>query len=664
MKNHMLTRVLRTLALAAVVTTPARAAFEEVGVGARATAMGGAVTAAGDDVYAIHYNPASLATLDRPEVGTTYSRLLTGLSDNSNLQNSFLGYARPLAGGRQGTAGFAWNYRTLDSLYRETSLYGSYGRALWAREKPDTWYGGASLKVLNRSLGGTSAAGNAVTNTGIVTNTPDPVLQSGSKTAFDLDLGVLWRVKPRWSAGMMIQHLLEPDVAFSGADSDRLGRNLKFGGAYKTPFSAISADLHFLKAPDGSTDKVFAAALEKWLPTLLHGAFGLRGSLAVGSRDVRRLGAGLAYRIGRMQVDYGFALPLGGVGSAASHRMGLTFRFGRARAAEAALSEALLENLSDMAAPNTETYRYQLENVAQYRRTAIEEFLRQARLDATDGRFADAADKLAQAAAFNPDSAPLAESRDRMKDVAGPVPQLKSYMSVPYEAVLYEAALHYAGGRDREALRKTAYAKALDAADGRAPALEAAITARTGLQPEALPGTVEASTETAASGTEKLAWALMSQMEEALQAKDHQRVLQLGAEVLRVDPENALAHRRIGAAHYALRQHAEALKALRTAYRLEKDPAQRESLKSYITALETIIDRSRVAPAAAPRPAAPVGPGEIERLYDAGVELYSQGRLKEAAGTFKRILELEPGNVSAKRALDRVQSEILQSGGR
>ena len=151
----------------------------------------------------------------------------------------------------------------------------------------------------------------------------------------------------------MIQHLLEPNIGFS--ETDKLGRNIKFGGAYKTPFSTLSGDLRLQSAPDGSTDKIFAFGAEKWLPTLLHGSFGVRGSLANGSRDYRQVAFGLSYKINRMQFDYGFALPLGGLsGTSGTHRLGLTFRFGRAKQADAAFSEAILENLRvGVAAPRS-----------------------------------------------------------------------------------------------------------------------------------------------------------------------------------------------------------------------------------------------------------------------------------------------------------------------
>src|SRR3569832_150921 len=193
----------------------ARAAYDDVGTSARVTGMGMAYTAVADDAYTVYYNPAGLATLDRPEFASTYSRLLTGLSDGSNIQNSFLAYEHPLDGGRNGTVGTALNYFSLDSLYHETSLFASYGRVVTREDNPSPVLLGATGKFLNRSLGGTSAASNSIDNTGVVhVGVSDPVLQSTSKTNFDADLGALWKVTPNWSLGMQIQHVLEPNVAF------------------------------------------------------------------------------------------------------------------------------------------------------------------------------------------------------------------------------------------------------------------------------------------------------------------------------------------------------------------------------------------------------------------------------------------------------------------
>ncbi len=664
MNNNPVRRLLLSALAAAVLARPAAAAYEDVGVGARTTALGNAFTGVADDVYSVYYNPAGLATLDRPEFGTTYSRLLTGLSDGSNVSNSFLGYAHPFDAGRKGTAGVAWNNFGVGGLYSENQIMASYARSLFARTEGDRYYLGGTLKYLSRSVGGTAAASNGISNTGVATGTPDPVLQSVSKTNMDADLGFLWRVRPRWTVGLMIQHLMEPNIGFS--ETDKLGRNIKLGGAYKTPFSTLTGDVRFQSAPDGSTDKILAVAAEKWLPTLLHGSFGLRGSLSIGSRDFRQMGIGLSYKIGRMQFDYGFALPLSGLTSTSgSHRIGLGIRFGRPKQADASFGEAILENLRDLAAVGTPDFRYQMEDLALYKRTAIDEFLRQAKLDATGGRFTDAADKLTQAVSLKPKDTQLQKSLERITAVAEVYPAVKDYQTDAAQAAVYEGSLDFIAGDAKGSLRKLAYAGSLNPTDERVERLAKAIEAKSGLARE---GSVPApeSGKAPTMGAEKVVGGTMALMEVALRERDFERVVKLSEQVLQLDPSNALAYKRLGAAHYALHHNPEALKALRSAYKLETDSDSRKQIKSYIDALQSLIERGRrdSAPAKAVEPVKTSGltPVEIERLYEQGVDLYAQGKLTEAAAAFRRIIESEPNNTSARRALDRVQSEIIQGG--
>jgi tetratricopeptide (TPR) repeat protein len=659
--NNLRTVVALTVLLTACYPKAAMAAYEDVGVGARVSGLGHAYTAVADDVYSVYYNPAGLATLDRPEFGTTYSKLLMGLSDGSNPSNSFLAYAHPIDGGRKGTFGAGWNYFTVGGLYRESQLMASYGRGVFARTEPNKYYVGGTLKYLTRSVGGTPEAANGINNTGVATGQADPVLQHASKGNLDADLGFLWRVKPRWTVGLMIQHVLTPDVGFS--ETDKLGRNIKLGGAYKTPFSTLSGDVRFQSAPDGSTDKIIAVAAEKWLPTLLHGSFGVRGSLSTGSRDFRQMSFGLSYKISRMQFDYGFALPIGGLTSTSgSHRLGLTLRFGRAKQADAAFGEAILENLRDLAAVGTPDFRYQMDDLALYKRTAIDEFLRQAKVDASAGRFAEAADKLSQAVSLKPKDTRLTQSLERMTTVAEVFPAVKDYQTDASQAALYEGALDFVAGDAKAALRKLAYAESLNPTDERLERLAKAIEAKSGTLREA--ATAE-SGKAPTMGAEKVVGGTMALMEVALRERDFERVVKLADQVLQLDPSNALAYKRLGAAHYALKHNAEALKALRSAYKLETDPESRKQLKNYLDALQSLIERGKRETAPVVKAEAKTSgltPVEIERLYESGVDFYAQGKLTEAAAAFRRIIESEPNNTSARRALDRVQSEILLGG--
>jgi tetratricopeptide (TPR) repeat protein len=683
--------VLALLVALSSVPLPARAAFEDVGVGARVTGLGQAYTAVADDVYSTYYNPAGLATLDRKEFGTSYSRLLTGLSDGSNLQNSFLAYAQPLADGRNGTLGAAFNYFTLDSLYRESSLFTSYGRRMTREDRPDPIYAGASLKFLNRTLGGSGVASNALSNTGAATNAADPVLRRSSRSTFDADLGLLWRVRPNWSLGLDVQHLLEPNVAFSPDQTDKLGRNIKLGGAFHTPFTTLSSDLDFIAAPDGSTDKIAAVAAEKWLPTLLYGAFAVRAGIGLGSRDYRQLSTGLSYKIHRMQVDYGFALPVGGLSSTAgTHRVGLTWRFGAPKQADALLGEMLLENLASSAEVGTPAFNKQAAELVAYKRKAIDLLMRDADAEAQLGRFENAHQRSLQAASLAPRDAVLHDLDERYRTAGAYFPDISADLREPAEAATQDGVMKFIAGKDKEALASLANARALQPSAARdglirilearvgspapsvssaavaAPAVEVALStpAISVSTPSAAVPAAEVAASSAAAGAEALKRILESTealMEVSFFQQEWEKVIKLAEQVIALDPSNEQAYKREAGAYHALNKHEEAMKALKAAYALEPDEAERAKLRAYITALKAVIDRRR-RPAVAVKPRSESSPQDVEKLYEAGVELYAQGRLIEAREAFKRCLQEDENYTPAQRAYQRVQAEMMQMG--
>jgi tetratricopeptide (TPR) repeat protein len=675
------------------------AAYEDLGTSARVTAMGNAYTAVADDAYAIYYNPAGLATLDRPEVASTYAKLLTGLSDNSNLQNSFVGYAQPIKDGKWGTAGLGWNYFSLDSLYEETQFFGSYGHSLFADAYPNKFYGGISLKMLNRSLNPGSVANDAIGPTGIATGMQDPVLQHTSKMNFDEDVGFLWRVKPRWTLGFDVQHLLEPNVAFATNDTDTLQRNYKFGGAYKTPFSTLSADFDLVSAADGTMGKQLAFGTEKWLPTLTYGTFGIRGSLAVGDNSYRQLGAGISYKVHRMQFDYGFTIPLGGIaGTTGTHRIGLTFRFGQPKEARPAFGEAMLENIAELGEVGTPQFKAELQDLALYTRKAVEEFLRQAKIDMGLGHFSDALGKISDAVSLRPGDLTLTNSQDRLKAVSDLFPEVGNFSTDAGQAAVYDTIQAFVSGDDQGALKKVDYALSLNPGNDKLEALKRAIAQKavslagpvistvtvtvyvpqvstvTVYVPQTTTKTVyvhepkapavkpEIETETVVMPKPelmKLVGADLALMEVALRQGDNAKAVKLAMEVVRLDPNNVLAYKRMGIAYAALKNYSAALKSLRSAYKLETDPEAKTKLRFYINGLVPLLEKQAVKTAPGELPIGVMTPQDIERLYEAGVDLYAQGRLLEARKVFRRILEQEPNNVSARRASDRIDADIL-----
>ena len=316
------------------------AAYEDVGVGARGPGMGNAMVSAADDVYAVHYNAAGLGLLTNPQFTAAYTQFYKGLTDDSNLGTSFFGYAHPLNGGDEGTVAAGWNVFSLNSsLYRENTVYFSYGRlALTNPDIKGKLYLGTSLKYLYSSFGSFAEAGNA-TNGLIATGQSDPLLTENNRSkAFDADAGALYRFMKHYQLGLQLAHIPRPNVAFGSGYTDRLPLAVKVGFNYMSLISNLVAQYETKKAPTGAQDAIFTAAGERWFPTNFFGDLGVRGGLGLGTRDYKQVSMGLSYRSRRVQVDYGYALPLRTITDAGGiHRMSITFRFGKPGAEEETL---------------------------------------------------------------------------------------------------------------------------------------------------------------------------------------------------------------------------------------------------------------------------------------------------------------------------------------
>ncbi|MBI2071395.1 MAG: PorV/PorQ family protein [Elusimicrobia bacterium] len=78
-----------SLSLFAQTTQKTGAEFLNIPVGARPVGMGGAYTALANDISSLHWNPAGLALMNRPEIGAMYSQWLL------DSQYNFLGFGYP-----------------------------------------------------------------------------------------------------------------------------------------------------------------------------------------------------------------------------------------------------------------------------------------------------------------------------------------------------------------------------------------------------------------------------------------------------------------------------------------------------------------------------------------------------------------------------------------
>lgn len=652
---------LRAAALLALVAAPARAAFEDLGAGARAPGMGNAFAATADDVYATYYNPAGLGLLERPQLGTSYTVLFPGLKDASNLSASFIGYAQPLAEGRRGTLATAWNSFTLNSLYREDSLYLGYGRRWLEFGGRGELYGGANLKYLRSSFGSFPEAGSAVPTGGLVGGGRyDPVLSGPrSRSAFDSDAGLLYRLGKNYSAGLGVMHVNSPDVAFTGGASDRLSPAVKLGLGYRSLISNLAVEYGTQKAPTGTRDQTFTAAAERWFPKLFLGDIGLRGGLSVGARDYKQLSAGLSYRTRRMSVDYALTLPVGGVAAAiSSHRVALTFRFGRATEDEETL-EMVLEAMKQVKAGERVVLPGR-DGPAGGSSLAFDEALGQARALEARASYAAALERFALALTLAPADKALVERYARLSFVSSHFQQLPDYQNDPAQASLHLGILNYLAGDNVSAVHKVSSALLI------APEPGGPDPGRKEIEEflsrlEAAAG-IKRTLFTGAKAPDQRSTVNLARAHAALEDGRYDEAVSLSREVLRVEPDNAAAWENLGTAYFALKDFDGSLEAWKRAYELEKSPRLRAAIKDTLRKVSRAREKQpavrarRAAPPLPDRPA--LTPQEAQALYNKAVDQYVRREFAAAKELLEKILAADPGNEPAQKALRRVKEEM------
>ncbi|MHB0996987.1 MAG: type IX secretion system membrane protein PorP/SprF, partial [Elusimicrobiales bacterium] len=322
---------------------PACAAFEDLGFGARAPGMGDAFTAVADDVSASHYNPAGLAYLERTKVMASHAMFHTGLSDGSSLGLSGIAFATPISSGRNGTLGVLWHQFSLSGVYSEQTGQLSWGYRFDKQSSYEKFSVGASVKYLSHGFTRLEETYNAVQDDLNQYGNTDPVLAgANTRSALDADVGALYRYSKRLTFGVAVQNAMQADVAFSEADQDKIPMKTRVGASYKLLWMLMAADARISKGPDGKMDKQLTIGAEKVFPSLDRGDISVRGSLAAGDREYKQATLGFSYKIQKIQVDYGFALPLGTIKeTSGNHKIALSYHFGAATQTELAEAELL-----------------------------------------------------------------------------------------------------------------------------------------------------------------------------------------------------------------------------------------------------------------------------------------------------------------------------------
>lgn len=299
--------------------------FLKLGVGPRPSAMAGAFTGLADDIFAIHYNPAGLGTLQRQQVAFMHHALYTGV------RQEYAAYALPT--NKLGT--FAGSVNML-----AVSPFQAY-------DENDAPAGTVQAKDQCLTLAYSKEVGKRRgLSAGVAGKYISSELAGYKASAVAIDAGVLARF------GRQVEYETEYRL---GAAVRNVGQNMKFiDQAFPLPQSLNLGVSRNSPLPHPFEDMRLNAALDAILPNddmpyILMGVelkivreFGIR----LGYRQDQDTGLGITAGVGftslskgftadwwpEISIDYAF-VDLGRLQQ--SHRFGFTLYFGSSRGGDA-----------------------------------------------------------------------------------------------------------------------------------------------------------------------------------------------------------------------------------------------------------------------------------------------------------------------------------------
>lgn len=299
MKRLSLCGVLLLAAGVARADGTTAAPFLTLPSGARASAMGGAFTAAATDATAVHWNPASLTAVERRSAAFMHSTYIDGSSfdDLALAQNGVWGGALGL-GVRRFSFG---DLDTLDSVGNKSGSFAPSDMSI-------------SLAYA-RSVGG-ARLGAAVKHI------QSKVVDSASAQALDAGLLVPGLLNGQLDLGAAFSNL-GPGLTY-GDKAEDLPTVFRAGGLLRVnPSLALTADAVSPKGGDlfGAVGVEYGAALGKNMGWNLRAGYDGRNADVEGASG---FSAGFGLEFAALKVDYGF-IPYGDLGTA--HRVSLGYDF-------------------------------------------------------------------------------------------------------------------------------------------------------------------------------------------------------------------------------------------------------------------------------------------------------------------------------------------------
>ena len=635
--NKKFSLIIISFCLVAIFNMSAHSLFDDMGVGARVPGMGNAFVAVADDVHSVYYNPAGLGNIERPKVMASHAILYSGLSDGSDLGISNMAFALPLQS-KRGTLGFLWNQFSLSGLYSEETIHISYGYKFSKTSLFRKFALGSSLKYLSHSFTKTDEAYNAMDGINATGSIDTVLMGENSKSALDLDIGLLYTLTKKYTLGVAIKGLLGPNMAFS-SDEDKLPMRTRLGVSHKTLWMILTSQLEFEKGPTGKTDKNFTVAAERTFPSLNKGDFAIRSALTIGDRDFKQISAGLSYKINKVGFDYGFSMPLGTIkDTAGNHKLAMTYHFGGPTVEEQYAAQVL------------EQYK-ELKEKSDYKSTKNVASLNDPRLkdikDAIEKRDYAKANSMLMLKAKDllPDTEVLNLSkRLNLINAFYPIVEIGEY-SEDWEILLSSGIENIIKGKDSLAIKQINIAQSLNQNDSGLGNFLDKTEELTHIKADRVPSDFN-------RGYIEYKFYESDLLYEQKKYEDAARKLN---QILDFEPRKTAAIKKLGSCHYLMENYALALYYWENALKLETNTKERSKLLKIVNQTKRKINPNMDAKGKKDTLSKQAkNAREIERLYQLGANLYLKGDHGKAADVFRKIMTIDPANKKAKRALERI----------
>ena len=293
---------------ALAVSADAVVNIQNIGAGARSSALGNSFVALADNGDAVFANPAGVAQLQHREVAYTNVSLLFEGIDGDDLGQHVASYVQPL-GSRLGLGiGFE---RIGSNLLSENGGFLSLGYKL-----SSTLMVGVTGKYLFWKV--SDIPDDPV-------NGPDP-LSNTSNGAIGLDLGLLWK-SPIAQIGVLLKNANEPNLAFTSGlgDAGALPMDLHVGVSLPmAETSMVTVQWVVRDLTDETDSRVVVGGETRLVEGLMLRAGGSKLFQDDASGD---LNAGLGYKRDKLLFDYGYHIPLDLTETNGAHRFSIGYVF-------------------------------------------------------------------------------------------------------------------------------------------------------------------------------------------------------------------------------------------------------------------------------------------------------------------------------------------------